>query len=100
MNVGNPPVCQVDSDRQETRAQAQHGTEHGTKTVFARIYVITTTDGELTPSHRQGGYFLNLHHLEIFTIVVEVFSGKISTPGLGAGPDDYIMFFLAMPPLS
>ena len=94
-----PPVCQVDSDRQETRAQAQHGTKQGTKTVFARIYVITTTDGELTPSHR-GGYFLNLNHLEIFTIVVEVFSGKISTPGLAAGPDDYIMFFLVMPPLS
>ena len=75
------------------------GTKQGTKTVFARIYVITTTDGELTPSHR-GGYFLNLNHLEIFTIVVEVFSGKISTPGLAAGPDDYIMFFLVMPPLS
>ena len=73
--------------------------QQGTKTVFARIYVITTTDGELTPSHR-GEYFLNRHHPEIFTIVGEVFSRIISTPGLAVRPDDYIMFFLAMPPLS
>ena len=73
--------------------------QHGTKTVFARIYVITTTDGELTPSHR-GEYFPNLHHPEIFTNVREVVFGKISTPGLAVRPDDYIMFFLAMPPLS
>ena len=87
------------TDRRPGHRHSTDGTKQGTKTVFARIYVITTTDGELTPSHR-GGYFLNLSHLEIFTIVVEVFSGKISTPGLAAGPDDYIMFFLAMPPLS